>query len=172
MGVIYALCDPSTDEIRYVGKTVKSPEWRLTRHLYEARTGTRYVHNWIRSLDGPPKVIVLEETEDLDQAERDWIAGLRSVGYRLTNLTDGGDGTRAAKSEIHKQRISESLKRRFKDPAARTHMGVRKGIKLSPERCAEMSAARIGKKLGPHSAETRQAISAGLRRAYAEGRRT
>src|SRR5207247_2005136 len=51
-----------------------------------------YVWRWIRSLNAVPKLIILERcsSQDLDEAERAWIACLRLYRCRLTNHTDGG----------------------------------------------------------------------------------
>lgn len=38
---IYVLKDPSTDEIRYVGKTSKSLNRRLQQHIYESNSEQR-----------------------------------------------------------------------------------------------------------------------------------
>src|SRR5262245_22184632 len=47
---IYALRDPRTQEVRYVGKTV-NPRGRLKVHLHHARRGTSWhVSRWIREL--------------------------------------------------------------------------------------------------------------------------
>lgn len=94
-GLVYALVDPGTGEVRYIGITTDFTR-RLRRHMAEARAGsTRYIHNWLRSLEGPPMHFVLEECdtrEELNGAERFWIDWYRRLGTRLTNLTDGGDG--------------------------------------------------------------------------------
>jgi hypothetical protein len=128
MGVIYGLCDPDTGEVRYVGKTVGDPKFRLKCHL--ADRGRSRKANWIRSLPGPPTIRVLEDDPaDLDEAERRWIAELPN----LTNLTAGGDGgdTSASfteegrrvmsathlgvpKTEEHRQKLSAAAKQRAK----------------------------------------------------------
>lgn len=92
MGVIYALCDPNTGEVRYVGKTVRAVEDRVKGHVQGSRWMETHCARWLRKLGTAPDVLILEETDDLDRAERDWIAGLRAIGYRLTNLTNGGTG--------------------------------------------------------------------------------
>ena len=96
-GTIYALADPVTEEIRYVGKTSGDVRRRLSTHLHNARrprgeAQQRRLWSWLRSLQEKPLLIVLEEAEDVDEAERRWIGDLRKRGARLCNMTDGGDG--------------------------------------------------------------------------------
>ena len=105
---VYALIDPQTKAVRYVGKTCSGID-RITLHFkkreLEAKT---YKANWIRSLlacgfifekgDAGRIVSILEVfdgPEGLNDAEIWWIKKLRSQGVKLTNLTDGGDGVRA-----------------------------------------------------------------------------
>lgn len=46
--IIYALTDPRTDEIRYVGKSHRTPHRRLRRHLAPCYLkGNTYKERWI-----------------------------------------------------------------------------------------------------------------------------
>jgi len=38
---IYVLCDPNTDEIRYIGQTKVSIKNRINRHYRESETGIK-----------------------------------------------------------------------------------------------------------------------------------
>lgn len=94
-GVIYALTESNTGEIRYIGQTRKErPEDRLSEHVIAAERSTKRTHalNWIRATQ--PRFIILEENitsqENLDEAERQWIAGLRAIDCDLCNMTCGG----------------------------------------------------------------------------------
>jgi hypothetical protein len=115
---IYGLIDPCSGELRYVGKSVDSAEGRLSDHLSESRRGYRtHRHNWLRQLLAAglkPDIEVLEthETaEALVEAERHFIAYFRSVGCRLTNATDGGEGMLGFKhSAESRRRISDAKK--------------------------------------------------------------
>ena len=96
---IYALTDPRTEEVRYIGKTVNEPLFRLERHLEEAQKDVcTYKCDWIRSLISKglePGLSVLEIVFYPDiwqERERWWIAFARERGFHLTNLTDGGEG--------------------------------------------------------------------------------
>lgn len=97
---VYGLCDPRTNEIRYVGKVAGYLNSRLRGHIREARTTQRRNHrlNWVRSLlvlNLEPNIILLERcalASELPRVERSQIAHFRAHGDRLTNETDGGEG--------------------------------------------------------------------------------
>lgn len=122
---IYALIDPNTDEIRYIGMTVE-PKRRLYVHL-RARTDT-YRDRWIRALcaEGrPPSMRIIEETTS-DQAamrERHWITAYRAQEAPLTNGTDGGDGTlgRIVTDEV-RAKIATTLKGKPHTDERRQHL--------------------------------------------------
>lgn len=113
-------------QVRYVGQTVRSLKARLRRHMWEAQSGaTRYVSNWIRSLDLQPDIVPLVVVEnDLGAAtEREIIALYRRNGHRLTNLTDGGDGMLGHRVlPGTRRKISATLKGRPKSLTHRANM--------------------------------------------------
>src|SRR6185369_8692961 len=80
----------------YVGKSF-DPARRLEVHLYEARAYRQKrtkLLQWIRKKNaGPVLQVVLERTENWLEDEPFWIAYFRSIGMRLLNMTDGGDGS-------------------------------------------------------------------------------
>lgn len=93
MTTIYALCDPMTHEIRYVGKTYKTVKHRLATHCSDKRNTHRA--NWVRSLKPlKPEILELELIGDDEwvEAEQFWIAYFKTLGAKLTNLTKGGEG--------------------------------------------------------------------------------
>lgn len=148
---IYALCEPNTRTIRYIGKA-DDPEKRLLSHLYNAGRKKSRVGNWILSLVGlSPALLVLKEVQDADwqEWEKSYISNAKMLGFDLTNLTDGGEGG-AMLPEIQKK-ASEA----------------RRGQKQLAETCAKKGAARTGEKhplFGkPVSQETRDKISFGSR---------
>lgn len=119
MTYIYALLDPRTERVRYVGKSEN-----LTRRLREHLADTSPCHrvHWLRQLSELnllPTLVVLEQCSELNWQlrERDWIAFYRSIGEPLTNGTDGGEGgmwpTHAAKLGVE---ASRRLKTGFFDP--------------------------------------------------------
>jgi len=106
--VIYGLCDPISNKIRYIGKAVDLYT-RIRNHYKESRL--KYIthkNTWIKSLlkkDLRVKVIILEEVinEDLlNEAEIKWIKYYREIGSDLTNGTDGGDGGKMSTESIAK----------------------------------------------------------------------
>lgn len=151
---IYALRDPRTWEVRYIGKTAHSVEERLRKHVNLALRGHRdHKYNWLRQLlaaGREPTLAILEELPhdaDWEEAEVWWIAEGRRRGWPLTNQTDGGEGqSKGFRHTVESRaRISKS----------------NRGRKHSPESRARIRASLLGR---PHSASRRAAISAGIRR--------
>lgn len=186
MSAIYALCDPTTREVRYVGKTIGSAKKRQVQHESDARRGVarqRRLSAWLRSIGCTSLLVILEhDPAHLDQAECDWIALLRTAGARLCNMTDGGDGQRPGwspsvetrrrlseshtglvRSESHCQALSKAQLGRKVSPETRAKIAVaRRGQKPTPEHRAKLSEARRGER-NPffgrsHSDETRRRI--------------
>lgn len=93
---IYALCDPETNLIRYIGKSIR-PRERLQNHINEPKSNCHRSH-WIQSLKSRglrPWLTILEEIDGewpWQESERFWISYGRHHGWPLTNNTDGGDG--------------------------------------------------------------------------------
>lgn len=162
---IYGLKDPRTDEIRYIGKT-NDCVVRLKYHRGHCKTGTTHKDNWLVGLKAAgyePDMVVLEETQTDPQAyerEQYWIEYGRHQGWRLTNHTDGGEGTpgyrwtdeqRAAFSakkkgvkfsDEHRAALSFAQKERLE-----REKHVRKGVKHKPESIEKMRQSHTGKKL-------------------------
>jgi hypothetical protein len=133
--IIYGLLDPSTDEIRYVGRSSSGLK-RAKHHLQRSVLSKDFTHkgHWLRKLGTAPGVLVLEDCSREDLAEREvwWIAFGRSEGWPLTNETDGGEGGHTG--------------RRFTpEHCARISM-ANKGRQLTDEQRAKLSAAMRGKK--------------------------
>lgn len=157
---IYALLDPvplaDAGDVRYVGWTVKTAWNRLRTHCGAARSKKSQDYNswksrWLRSLLAAglmPVPIVLETGTDMDlwkDAEKKWIAHYRALGARLTNATDGGDGTPGhVQSPETRAKIAERSK------------VSQRGRKHSPETRAKMSASATARQSTP---EARAAMS-------------
>jgi len=127
--IIYGLVDTSQLELSifYVGMTIKPAQARFKAHINEAKRGVgkvdtkknRKVMKLLRTenLD----MIILEENdewtnEELAQKEKWWIAHLKSTGAKLTNLTDGGDGTAGYKyTEEQKRKTTLAIRKAFKE---------------------------------------------------------
>lgn len=113
---IYALIDPETNTIRYIGKS-DNPKKRLRLHLTEARTSKRESHrlNWLRKLlknSQRPRIMILEEcnVENWAFREKWWISKYKLIS-KLVNNTDGGEGAYGYKHT--KERLLKIVKAQF-----------------------------------------------------------
>ena len=185
MAIIYALADHVTNEIRYIGKTIRTADVRLWQHTSAMRKslpGSHHLYDWMRSLQERPRVIIIDDVsdEDANAAERRWIASMLAQGTRLTNLTAGGDGFSDPTGEVAR-RISRTLtgrvqprsvvakrkaswRRYFETPEAKENLSRgRRGKKLSDETKAKMSASQ--------SARLREPMKKKHRRRHAASRK-
>ena len=97
---VYVLIDPRTSEIRYVGQTKDTLDGRLRSHVHGANALSQAYKSfhavaWIRQLRRMgyrPRIELVAEyrDEDVDEAERFWIAHFRERGCDLVNVM--GDG--------------------------------------------------------------------------------
>lgn len=158
-GYIYKLICPISGECRYVGKTVQTLNKRLYKHKYNKRRNPSHKNSWLIQLEGKGlldelKIELIEECDVsvLNNREIFWIAKLRGDGYKLTNMTEGGEvGSLGCKhTDEAKGKISEAGKRL-------------KGIKRSEETRNKISDSLRGKKGrntgNTHSEETKKRIS-------------
>lgn len=105
---IYALLDPRSGELRYIGKS-NNPTVRLYEHVCASQIAAPTHRNyWIKSLlaDGTkPELLVLEEvpSNDWKAAERWWISYWKFAGANLVNGTSGGDGLHDPSEETRKK---------------------------------------------------------------------
>lgn len=167
---IYALRD--NHWIRYVGKTIKSLEERLSGHMKDARdkNNKNYKCNWIRTmlLRGQiPRITLIEEVEgDGNEEEIKWIKFFRKGGVNLTNITGGGQGhphTKESRLKISNARKGKGVGWHH-TPEARAKMSIsRRGHFVSIETRQKVSAAQRGVKDGPLPFEQRQKISESLK---------
>lgn len=118
---IYKLIDPETNEIRYVGRTIQTLPNRLKKHL-KADDKTHRV-NWIKSLHNKgfePKIELICETNTFDdccELERFYILKYKKLGFKLVNMTDGGDGSIGFKhSDETIIKLKKIAKKRAEDP--------------------------------------------------------
>lgn len=152
---IYALKEPDTGEIRYVGKA-NDPKERFRLHLTRARLNIGKTHkdNWIRSLTVTPILEILDEVlvEHWQQWEIAYIEFFRELGCDLVNATPGGDAGPVLCGENNfwfgKKHSSET--RQKMSLAARGNKR-RVGQSPSEDTRQKLSRSHIGKK---HSPET------------------
>jgi len=84
---IYALVDPNTDEVRYVGKS-DDPERRLREHFNQESTNKTCWLDALQELGQSPTVTVLETVEDgipWRRREEFWFKYGIQHGWNLTN---------------------------------------------------------------------------------------
>ncbi len=158
-GYVYKLICPISGECRYVGQTVRRLSKRLYKHKYDKRRSPSHKNSWLIQLENKGllcdiKIELIEECDIsiLNDREIFWIAKLKRDGYKLTNMTEGGDcGFLGGKhTDEAKRKISEAGKRL-------------KGIKRSEETRKKISDSLRGKKGrntgNQHSEETKKQIS-------------
>jgi hypothetical protein len=118
---VYGLFD-NNGELRYIGSTAKNPRTRFLAHIQPSsiKRERNYKNNWLRSLSAPPTFQVIQILgceSDARLAEKYWISFFRSIGCRLVNTTDGGEGSTGYRlTESHKQAISSAQKGRKRTP--------------------------------------------------------
>jgi len=97
--IIYALIDPHTNEVRYIGRSCSGLK-RPREHSCPKNLRTKRTHcvSWIKSLNGEkPKVDILDiglDSKHLDSLEQKWISFGKSIGWNLTNHAAGGGGSK------------------------------------------------------------------------------
>ena len=171
--LIYALRDPRSWEPRYIGKSTTGMD-RPKRHRLSSRLATRsHKNSWIKSLLAVGIEYVIEILEQVSTAEklgvreRFWIARGRAVGWRLTNATDGGDGTPGlVRSPQHRAKVSAALRGRKLTAEHRERIGAaQRGKVLTPECRAKLSLVRTGYRESAATRAKKSASHMGLRHA-------
>lgn len=111
---IYALSDPTTSEVRYVGKTINLRK-RYLKHLNPS-SKCKHCSAWIQGLlkEGlEPNQQVLETLSPdacWEPVEQKWIAYYKAAGCDLTNITAGGEGG-ATYGRLGKKNTPEHIKK-------------------------------------------------------------
>lgn len=146
---IYALLDPTTHLIKYIGKA-NDPQLRLYRHMREK--GHSHKNSWLHGLKEKgliPELIILEEVpvSQWQQREKYWITFYRSQGIDLVNGTDGGDG-------VHGMRHTSEARRKISEAGKGNQYG--KGHKPTPQATMKRRASLQGHAV---SSETREKIA-------------
>lgn len=121
---IYTLTDPISNNIRYIGLT-KDLKDRYKRHLQKSYlvkyNKNTYKSNWIQSLlkkNFMPIMEILDEGTDKNicDLERYWIAQFKAWGFKLTNLSEGGevgiDWTGKKHTDEAKKKMSDNCTRK------------------------------------------------------------
>lgn len=143
---------------RYIGKTEKRVEERLSEHAAEARRGaSRRLCQAIRKHGSEAFVVTLLETcsdEDASNRERWWIATLKTRDYQYGyNMTDGGEGKPGAEITAEtRQKLSAKAVARISvmsddERAAMTAPAntAKRGVKEKPSNKSEAQLERWAK---------------------------
>jgi predicted GIY-YIG superfamily endonuclease len=124
--LIYTIVDNNDIPI-YIGQTCNLKR-RTQEHLLSANTNsnTNYLYNKLRKLirleEYKLKIIVIEDNltgDIIDEREIYYIKYFKDLGYKLCNLTNGGQGTTGHIPEFTdewKQKLSISAKKKCADP--------------------------------------------------------
>ena len=157
-GLIYCLKCPKSNEIRYIGQTVRTIEKRLKEHKYKIEKRNNKRNSWLNHLRNEGlienlEILLLGEygVDVINDMETKWILYYLNEGCDLTNtiLKGGFGGYKEWKEDVNKSR-SEKLK-------------GRKGKKMSKEARKKISLSLIGKPGrntgNKHSEETKRKIS-------------
>jgi group I intron endonuclease len=130
---IYLLKDPISNEVRYVGKS-DNPDKRFKEHIKKAKYSKTHKNNWILSLKDNGLIPILEIIDQVPSNEcgfweQHWIDQMKSWGFSLTNIANGGVGGNLGL--VVNRKISEK----------------KKGIKFSLETINKMKIAAKNRKL-------------------------
>lgn len=143
---IYKLVDPTSLEVRYVGKTEKTLKHRLSMHVTTSVKNKNKTHKeaWITglySLGLRPKIELIEEVSFTDWQEKEiyWITQFEN----LTNTCSGGiGGTGRVYTESERLQRSITMKKLIDE-----------GKIDYTERALKISASHIGKVLSEETKE-------------------
>lgn len=110
MYTVYALLDPLTKNVRYIGYTKVKLSARLTQHYCDVRRKVvSHKAHWLKSLKKRALIVAIEEglptLSEATERERFWIAQYSN----LTNSTTGGEISKSVKAEV-REKLSKSHK--------------------------------------------------------------
>lgn len=116
---IYTLSHPTTKKICYIGKTI-NPKKRFRQHIDSGKNiKNNLVSKWIKSLlnkDLKPSMEIIDEIEgDWEWLEIYWISQFKTWGFKLKNMTEGGEGsTGYSCNKKTRKKISNTKIKKFK----------------------------------------------------------
>lgn len=92
---IYTLSDPTTNMVRYVGKT-NNIKKRLILHMSTIEKYKSHKNSWLKFLKAKSLKPIIEIIDVVNEEnwgfwEQYWISQFKTWGFNLTNSTDGGD---------------------------------------------------------------------------------
>lgn len=110
---IYALIDPRTNKIMYIGQTIQLITKRLKAHIWFVKSGRDKTRKskWIKDLllsGHKPTILKIDEAiygMDSDNLEAKWISYYRKINKELTNDRSGGNSSEISKEQKAKLSI-------------------------------------------------------------------
>jgi len=147
---IYALADPFTKEIRYIGKSFRVKQ-RYRDHLNDQ--SKTHKTNWIKSLlkrESKPALIILEtlnDDSDWQTREKFWIGIAKSRKWNLVNSTDGGDGVINISGDGKRRMLETWTGRKHKPETLIKISKASKGRKKTEAMKKAMSEKMMGRKI-------------------------
>jgi len=135
--LIYALVDPRTSEVHYVGQT-HNPVERLRAHCIAASACNYRIKQWVNELHDArlqPKMrgIVRCSDHDASEEERYWIRFYRRLGA-IYNVLDGGKGgegdCRRCGAKLTCERCKEASRASARDQERREAVEARRAARL------------------------------------------
>lgn len=147
---IYGLIDPESQQIRYIGKSIR-PRERLRDHMNEISNCHR--SHWLRRLRARgqmPELVILEEIRGewpWQEAERYWIARAKALGWPLVNNTNGGDGVEGLPIETRQRMAKVWIGRKHRPETLRKLREARRARSTSDETRKKMSLSQTGRKI-------------------------
>jgi group I intron endonuclease len=154
---------------QYVGQTKTKLEKRFTSHVCAANSGsTAIIHNAIRKYGKDAfEIELLQECqsfEELDEAERGWIAELNTVAPNGYNIEEGGCRNRGSLSEATRVKLREAAKHRSPEWYEKICRAARN---RSPEWRRKLSEAAKQRTATPRQ---REALAAGTKLRFINGK--
>lgn len=106
---IYILKDPITGDIKYVGKTYRDENIRLSEHIHDSKRKKGYKENWIRKLTKKGykpiiEIIDLVKEDEWQYWEKFYINKFKNEkNIKLVNIELGGNGSDRISEELRKK---------------------------------------------------------------------
>lgn len=159
---IYVLYDKKSQEkYRYCGQS--NSEERIKAHINEAKNEHKcYRCYWIRKVEYQIDYKIIEtcySDKEANDREIYWIAELKKQGHELTNMTEGGDGTRGyhPTPEVIEKRAAKRRGIKQSPETIAKRIAKTRGMKRSIDFCKMMSELKTGKKQNPETCFRRNA---------------
>ena len=114
---IYALIDPITLKVRYIGRTRCTLQKRLAEHVSKSKGISTHKANWIKSLlriNSKPYIRLLAVVNGWKESHDFERSLINKYADRLLNHEDRGEGgVNHITTEVTKTKISTTLKERY-----------------------------------------------------------